>query len=162
MEENYAAAALSLAGLATRPDFDSVDIPAAQLELTAALQLSGRTRQARQVGLQIGRRPARAARRGDPLSTISAKNIGKYIAGDIAARLLVENASVLLTVFAEGSLDFHDDPYFFFGELARHRGDYAEALNQYQRCIEMARDEWPANWARYRIEQMSAKAAPAE
>ena len=162
LEQNYAAAALVLAGLPTRDDFDSVDIPAAQLELTAALYLSGRMDQARRVGREIGQSPLRAVRRNDRLSTISAINIGQYIAGVIGERLLVESISGLLTVFAEGSLDYHDDPYFFFGELARKRGDNAEAISQYQRCIERAHDEWPSNWARYRIEQMSSEDIPAE
>jgi hypothetical protein len=110
----------------------------------------------------IGFLPPRANRRQDRLSVISATNIGKYIAGASTEGLLVKSVETLLSRFAEGSLDYHDDPYFFFGELARYRGDRSEALLQYERCIEMARDEWPSSWARYRIEQMSSAEMPAE
>ena len=45
------------------------------------------------------------------------------------------------------------------GELARRRGDLPQAVLQYQRCIDLSRDAWPANWARFRLVQL-AKPTP--
>ena len=53
------------------------------------------------------------------------------------------------------SLLYRDDEHFFAAELARQRGDLSEALVQYQRCIDLSRDEWPANWARHRLAQLA-------
>jgi hypothetical protein len=61
----------------------------------------------------------------------------------------------LLGNVGERSLRFQEDEHFFAGELARQRGDYGEAALRYQRCIDLARDEWPANWARYRLSQVA-------
>jgi predicted RNA polymerase sigma factor len=60
------------------------------------------------------------------------------------------------TAFA---LEFQDDAHFFRGELARQRGDLAEATVQYQRCIDVSRDPWPANWSRFRLAQLAANPA---
>jgi predicted RNA polymerase sigma factor len=51
---------------------------------------------------------------------------------------------------------FQEDEHFFGGELARQSGDLQRAATRYQRCIDLARDEWPANWARFRLAQLAS------
>jgi hypothetical protein len=57
---------------------------------------------------------------------------------------------------------FRDDEFFFAGELARQRGDLAQAAAHYQRSVDTARDVWPANWARYRLQHLPANALAQE
>jgi len=56
---------------------------------------------------------------------------------------------------------YWDDVPFFVGELARARGDRTQAAVQYQRCVDLARDVWPSNWARYRLKHL-APASPTQ
>jgi WD40 repeat protein len=160
LEEAYSDAARLLRELPMRNDFDALDIPRVQLELAAALFMADRPTEAQRVGLRIGHVP-RVMLRNNPVATISAANIGKYIAGALNESWLVSSFTGLLAMFADGSLDVRDDPYFFFGEVARQRGEYADAMAHYQRCIETARDAWPSNWAALRIEQMTRAGPPA-
>jgi len=64
----------------------------------------------------------------------------------------------LLGNVGERPLLFQEDVQFFAGELARQRGDLSGAAVRYQRCIDLARDEWPANWSRYRLSQLAQAA----
>ena len=68
-----------------------------------------------------------------------------------AATALIDS---LLGQLGERSLLFRDDEHFFAGELARLQGDLERAANEYQRCIDLARDPWPSNWARERLRQL--------
>lgn len=151
---NYGQATEEFARLLERPDLDAAHIPTVQLQLTAALVLAGKLSEARAVTFRIG-----SVRRRSPsydvVATNSARDIARFLTGLESESLLAAGVQRLLAEFAGESLQFHDDDPFFKGELARHRGDPAEAAAQYQRCIDLARDAWPANWARFRLLQLS-------
>jgi hypothetical protein len=60
-----------------------------------------------------------------------------------------------------------DDPYFLIGERKMKEGKLDEARQSYELCMKasaLAKDTWPANWARWRLKQIEArhKAKPGE
>ncbi|MCG3125219.1 MAG: Serine/threonine-protein kinase PknD [Phycisphaerae bacterium] len=152
-----AAAAFEL--VLSQPDLDLAAIPTVQLEWTAALYRQQQMARVRSAADQIGRHP-RIRDRSDLVATTAARSIGAYIAGGGVQSLLSAAVTQVVANFAEGSADYQDDPYFFSGEMALARGDRDEALAQYRRCLDAARDDWPSNWARYRIERLLAPDAP--
>ncbi|TWT43982.1 Serine/threonine-protein kinase PknB [Phycisphaerae bacterium RAS1] len=151
---NYATAAAGLAGVAESADFDRYELPTIQLQRAAALLLARDAAEARRVVNRFG-----AADESGPRLNIagaaSARVIGRYIVGLESESVLAEGL-VRLVSLADESLLYRDDIHFFLGEMARSRGQWKEAQGQYQRCIDLARDAWPSNWARYRIAQGAA------
>jgi tetratricopeptide (TPR) repeat protein len=154
----YALAAEQFGRVLRAPDLDNATIPTVQLQQVAALVLAARTDEARAAAYRVDslRRPSP---RIDVVAATSARDIARFLTGLTSENLLAASVEALLGRFAEGSLRFHDDGPFFAGELARQRGDLKEAQAQYQRCIDLARDTWPSNWARFRLLQLS-RAAP--
>jgi len=129
------------------------------LERVAALTRAGRPAEARQAAATIGAADA-FGRAGDVVAATSARMIARFITGAESENPLTTGLERLLGAFAERSLLFEDDAYFFVGEMARQRGDPAEAAVKYQRCIDVARDRWPASWARYRLARLSLATQP--
>ena len=155
----YAQAAAEFADLLERADFAAEHIPTAQLQQAAALVLAGQVQAAQAVAWQIGAlRPN--ALHSDIGATNAARNITRTITGlegdrpvaAIVGQLLGEVTTEGLRGFYER---FYDDVHFFQAELARSRGDRENAAALYQRCIDVAQDPWPANWARYRLRKLS-------
>ena len=62
------------------------------------------------------------------------------------------------TVLAAQWANYRDDVEFFLGENAHRRNEMSVARDHYQRCLDLARDRWPANWARFRLRQLDAPA----
>ena len=125
----------------------------------SALLLAGRLTEARQAALHVGN-PDAHGRPADIVVATYASVIARLITGierESAAAAVVDS---LVASFGDRPLLFQDDEHFFAGELDRQRGDTAAAAVHYQRCIDLARDEWPSNWARYRLSQLPA--APAD
>jgi len=161
----YLAAAEAFAELSTRPDLDSTLVPAVQLEQVAALVLGQETAKARSVAARIGG-VGHGFVRLDPGATGAARQIARTLTGlesaipTVPIGLEADGPVRLLTQLAEANLRsmdsrFHDDAQFFAGELARASGQTQRAIAAYQRCIDLARDEWPSGWARYRLRQLS-------
>jgi hypothetical protein len=94
----------------------------------------------------------------------AARAIARFITGLESDAPLAAGWETLLTTFGQTAfaLEFHDDVHFFRGELARRRGDIATAMVHYQRCIDLSRDPWPANWSRFRLAQLASSPYPAE
>ena len=151
----YDKAAVQFHRLLERPDLDAAHVPTVQLQEVAALVLADERERARAVAWSIG-----SLRRDSPhvdaVAVASARDIARFLTGVGSESLLATSVERLLGQFAEGSLRFHDDGSFFSGELARKRKDRQTAAAEYQRCIDLARDEWPANWARFRLLGLSA------
>jgi hypothetical protein len=148
----YDDAAAEFAQVLARPDNDPLSAPTIVLQHVAALMLGGHPAEAHQVAATIGQ-PDAFGRPGDAVAATSARIIARFITGIESESLMAEGLDGLLASFAERSLLFRDDGAFFAGELARQRGDLAAAAVQYQRCIDVSRDRWPANWSRYRLAQ---------
>jgi hypothetical protein len=149
--EAYDQAEAELADVLTRADFDPARAPTAALQRVSALMLAGRSAEARQAALRIGA-PDPWGRYGEILATRYASVIARLITGieqDSPAEAMLDGVL--------GSLLFQDDQHFFAGEMARQRGEASEAARHYQRCIDLSRDDWPANWARYRLGQLSSR-----
>lgn len=123
-----------------------------QLEQAAAALFSGDAARAKEIVLQIGSAEPEYTR---SLGTQSALTVGSFLVGLQSETFLTAGISQLLKTFAEDSLEYRDDASFFLGELARMRGDTLMAAGHYQQCIDLSRDVWPANWARYRLLQMA-------
>jgi tetratricopeptide (TPR) repeat protein len=159
----YEAAASELAAAIQQPDFDPAQAPTAALQQVAALWLTGRPAEARQVALHVGE-PDTQGRRGDPVAATYAAAIARVMTGIEREDRMATIVDSLLGNVGERPLLFQEDEHFFAGELARQRGDLGGAAMRYQRCIDLARDEWPANWARFRLSQLAFAAAsqPAE
>jgi len=155
----YDAAAAGLAVVLQQPDCEPAQRPTIVLERVAALTRAGRPAEARQAAATIGAADA-FGRAGDVVAATSARMIARFITGAESENPLTTGLERLIGAFAERSLLFEDDAYFFVGEIARQRGDPAEAAVKYQRCIDVARDRWPASWARYRLAELSGAARP--
>jgi hypothetical protein len=129
--------------------------PTVALERVAALWLGGRPGEARQAALQVGA-PDRLGRRGDPVAATYASAIARVITGIEREDRVATLVEGLVGNVGERPLSFQEDEHFFGGELARQSGDLRRAATSYQRCIDLARDEWPANWARFRLAQLAS------
>jgi tetratricopeptide (TPR) repeat protein len=153
LTEAYDAAAAELAEAAGQPDLDPALAPQIGLQRVAALLLAGHNAAAREAALAVGE-PDSRGRRSDLVAMTYARVIARVLTGierESAVGTLVD--SVVGNV-GQRVLLFRDDEFFFAGELARQRGDLAQAAAQYQRGIDTARDPWPANWARYRLQHL--------
>jgi predicted Ser/Thr protein kinase/tetratricopeptide (TPR) repeat protein len=152
--EDHAAAAERFAEVLERPDLDPELRPTVQLQRVASLVLAGQPGAARRAALLIGRSDG-WGRRGDPVALSSARILSRAITGLEDEALAAAAFDSLLTTFDQRGLLYWDDGKFFAGEIARQRGDATEAAVQYQRCIDLSRDPWPANWARHRLDQIA-------
>ena len=161
LADDYGAAAAGLAAAQAAPDFEPTRLPTVLLEQVAALVLAGRPAEARQLAIRLGE-PETLARSGDRIATLAARIIGRFLTGLESESLMAASLDGLLTSFAERSLDYHDDVHFFAGELLRQSGRSAEAAVLYQRCIDVSRDVWPANWSRHRLAQLADGSGPRE
>ncbi|MFH1746660.1 MAG: WD40 repeat domain-containing serine/threonine protein kinase [Planctomycetota bacterium] len=154
----YQQAADELARVLTRPDLDTAHVPTVQLQQTAALVLAGDYRAAEAVARRIGSLRLESPRL-DNVAGNSARDIARYLTGLESESLLAASVELFVTRFAaEGSLGFQDDAHFFQGEQALRRDEPEQAAAHYQRCIDTARDTWPANWSRFRLLQLSNRA----
>ncbi len=158
LAEEYEDAAVALAKVLDRADADPTRAPTLVLERTAALVFTGQVSRARAAAGRIGEPDARG-RTGDIVAMTSARAIARVMTGIESESLMAAGLDSLLGSLAKPSLLYRDDEHFFLGELARHRGDLAEAAVEYQRCIDLSRDAWPANWARHRLEQSRTEVA---
>lgn len=156
----YEQAAEQFAAVVRRPDLDTPHLPLVQLQQVAALVLADQPDAARRLAGRIV--AEREMPRLDLFAMYSARDIAHYLTGLEAqspAAFFVDRYIVPLVAAGtatDSALRFRDDSHFFQGELARHRGDHAEAAAQYQRCVDHALDDWPASWARYRLRQLSS------
>ncbi len=147
-------AADELATVQARPDLEPALAPLIGLQHVAALLLANRTEEARAVAARIGD-PDPWNRRGDLVATTYAGVTARVIAGIERQSAVATLVDSVLGSLGPRAADFREDEYFFAGELARQRGDEAQAAVQYQRCLDLARDTWPANWARYRLRHLA-------
>lgn len=120
----YRDAAAGLTAVLTQPDLDPAVAPTVALQQVASLLLAERPAAARRAVTRIGQ-PDPWGRYGDIVAITSARLIGRFITGLEDENLMSAGLNRLLAVFAERSLLFRDDVYFFSGELARQRGNRA-------------------------------------
>jgi hypothetical protein len=152
---SYEAADDALAQLLRRTDLAAGDLPRMRLERLAALVFSGRIEQAHQV-FERYKTLSNSSDDRETVGMMATLLIGNHLLGNQEQTQLDTSSRAFLNVFKEQWLDYRDDIEFFVGELARMRGDVRAARSQYQLCIDSARDVWPADWARLRLEQMDA------
>ncbi|MGD8450655.1 MAG: protein kinase [Phycisphaerae bacterium] len=172
----YAEAADLFAAVQARSDFNLHDAPNVQLQQVAALVMAGRLPEARDTTAHIGAGDDEQFRL-DLLATTSARGIARYLTGleselptaefilraltglesdNPAAGIVHELTSTF--VDSHAALRLQNDTPFFAGELARQQERVSAAAAAYQRCIDLTHDQqdiWPANWARYRLRQLS-------
>ncbi|RMF71320.1 MAG: hypothetical protein D6744_18100, partial [Planctomycetota bacterium] len=127
-----------------------------QLELLAAHVLIEDFESARE-HLAAIQRIGRRVRGDETAGVMAAMVVGRYLLGDQTEAQVATALGAFLNMFKEQWLAYRDDVEFFAGELARHRGDFDTAARRYQLCIDLAVDAWPADWARHRLRQISAK-----
>ncbi len=156
LAEAYDDAAAALAKALRQSDLSPRDVPTIRLQRTAALVLAGRMHDARAAARRIAE-PGGLSRGGGFVAVTFASAIARGITGLESESPQEMALDSLVGQLGKQSLLYRDDEHFFAGELARQRGDPSEALVQYQRCIDLSRDEWPANWARHRLTQLAAK-----
>jgi predicted Ser/Thr protein kinase len=154
LAEDYASAARRMAMVVRRHDFDAAQLPRAALQRVAALVMANELATARTEARTISD-PVITGQFSDIVATTYASAIARTIAGLENEDPRAAALDRLVASFGQRSLEFRDDEHFFAGELARRRGDVSEAAVQYQRCIDLARDAWPANWSRYRLRELS-------
>ncbi len=143
-----------LAAVLRRPDFNPALVPTVALQRVAALALAGRAAEARQAAPRVSE-PDAWGRYGDSAAGSSARIIARVMTGLEDETLAAATLDNLLAAVDERSLLYLDDARFYAGELERQRGDLAQAAVQYQQCIDLVRDPWPANWARFRLAQLA-------
>lgn len=147
------AALETLTALAARADLDPRLAPLASLQRVAALVMSGRAAEARQAVGSVGD-PDAWGRTADPVAVTATRITARTLASIDEESLALRALDELLTRLDARALLYKDDLRFFLGELARRRGDLDEARVQYQRCLDLAQDEWPSNWARRRLAEL--------
>ena len=154
LDERYADAAVEFRALAGRPDVAPLARPTINLVNVAALVFSGEHAEARTLA---GTLAATDPQYPPTLAARSTAGLAGFLIGVNSESALISAIDQLLQLFEEESLLYRDDANFFRGELARARGDTLAAAAEYQRCIDVARDDWPSNWARCRLLQMSQR-----
>ncbi len=149
-----AQAADQLADVLKRTDLEPQHAAYAMLQEVAALVLSGRADDARAALAEaLESRPNVSGAEG--AGVLASIAIGHYLIGEQPESQLADLFRRLLSSFGEKWLPYSDDFEFFAGELARRSGDLDGARVRYQRCVDTAQDEWPANWARFRLRQLT-------
>ncbi len=151
-------AARFFARIAKRTDFDPRDLARLQLQRLAATQLAGHSAAADSMLSEFSA-IAGAGGRGSTLDTMAAMVIGNYLLGRQEESQVAATVKLILSNFGEQWLLYEDDVAFFVGERERLGGNLEAARSAYQRCIDLARDDWPANWARHRLGQLSKAAS---
>jgi len=135
--------------------FDELELSRTHIEFIAALVGAGR------------RDDARASLRElESLRKTIWRQFGAGLTSAAIAGILVEGegrvaggVQAISSLLPEQSRVYQDDLEFFAGEAARRRGDLAAARARYQSCVDQARDAWPADWARFRLEQLATQTA---
>lgn len=157
LANRFGPAADELAEVLTANDFDVSQAPLAAVQRVAALVLAGRMDEARAAALAVGD-PDTYGGRGDFIALTAASVIARYLTGIESEQLMFSAIEGLVTTFAQRALLFRDDIHFFLGEIERTAGRHAQAAVQYQRCIDLSRDAWPANWSRHRLLHLGREA----
>jgi len=145
-----------LAQLAGRPDLDPRDALRVRLEQIAALAAAGRADELAGLlrSLPADRRLRRLHGSAPALAT---QLIGMTLLDNVRGS---GQWAGLLERITELAAPYRNDLEFFMGELARQAGRTGEARLHYRNCVDLSRDEWPADWARFRLKQLqSAKAS---
>jgi len=145
---DFDAAAAELDAVLLMRDLDRFSADRAQLERIAALAIAGRRAEARshlQFVRPVGPEPPPS--QPSPAAAI----VGTFLLS--GRESVLGGEPPLIPQLEQLWVAYKDDMEFFAGELARRRGDAAEARERYQRCVDLAREPWPANWARYRLRQ---------
>ncbi|MBK9118333.1 MAG: protein kinase [Phycisphaerales bacterium] len=145
-----ARAEASYAAVLLLDDFDAERAATVALQRVAALLASDRLEEARRVALRIGDPDARG-RKPDLVAATFASVIARSITGIERDSALAAAVDSIVAAVGQRALLYQDDEHFFAGELARLRGEPETAAVHYQRCVDLARDAWPSNWARYRL-----------
>jgi len=147
---------LSAAGLKhviNRRDFNPRDIPRSYLELLTSLTLADRQSEIVEVHQALSASPR--LRRLDAYADITAVQVLGRTLLETGAKQPTRRQLQTLFRYLEGlGAPYRDDIEYIAGELAMKRGEYDQAAQRYQRCIDLAQDDWPANWARYRLMQL--------
>ncbi len=151
----YTEAAAIFSRVLDAPDLSPTATPTVVLQYVAALVMDGRAEEARAAAREVVR-PEMLARSGDVVAMVSADLISRVLTGledESVSEVAVSN--LLTGINVERRVLYLDDGQFFAGELALLRGDHEQAALQYQRCIDLSADTWPANWARHRLAQLA-------
>ena len=146
-------AADDFAELVQRADFDTQDLPRAYLQWLAALALADRPREVADNLQDLTIRPRLRCLATSP-AMAATQVIGRSLlerGADRETRLQLQS---FFRSFEALAAPYRDDIEFIAGELARKQGRTSQAALRYQRCIDLAADDWPANWARYRLMQL--------
>lgn len=135
---------------------DELEMTRTHIEYIAALVSAGRRDQARE-----------SLRELESLRKTIWRQLGAGLSSAAIAGILVEGegkvaggVKAIASLLPEQSRAYQDDLEFFAGEADRRRGDLVAARARYQSCVDQARDAWPANWARFRLEQLAETAPP--
>ncbi len=163
----YEEAAALLTDVLTRPDLLAGDVAMTHLQRIAALVLGDEVEAARLAMRELDQFQVVEGIDADSGAINAARDIARRLTGleegepveaqaerpvvAVFGRLVGEVTAESLRGFYQR---FYDDVHFFAAELALHRGDHEQAAADYQRCIDVARDPWPANWARFRLRQL--------
>lgn len=149
------AAVAALREVSERDDLHVTDLARVYLELAAAAALSDSPEYARKTLVLFEARVARLPA-VDLAGVLATRLIGSVIVGQQSENELATGLAAVLKLVEGQWVEHRDDLEFFMAELARRNGDIALARQRYQRCIDIARDEWPSGWARYRLAQLGA------
>jgi serine/threonine protein kinase/WD40 repeat protein len=143
-----------LGDLLSRSTFARADIAQVSVERLLALSFAGRVSAARTVVGQLETQ----ARSGQALPGMpTAVMLGKLLLDQHSDEKMSQVSKMLLANVVDQFPETRDDIEFFAAEQARARGDLDAARGRYQRCIDLAVDAWPANWAQFRLKQLSGR-----
>lgn len=140
--------------LAARREFASAR-ETAQLHLEWIAALVAADRRAEAAGLLRRFESTRTSDDRALVPTMATEVLGRMIVEDLPDVRLTGAYLALANVLSDQWSAYRDDIEFFLGESARLRGDFRAAADRYQRCLDLARDDWPTPWAQWRLSEVS-------
>ena len=145
-----------LGELLYRDELDDADVPRVFLQWLGALALADRQSEIREI-LRGAISHPRLRRMAPSAAMTAAQMVGHTLADEESGQSTSIQLRSILGRFEGLTVPYLDDIEFFSGELSRKWGDIDAARASYERCIDVAADEWPANWAALRLRQIASQ-----
>ena len=139
-----------------REELDDADVPRVYLQWLGALALADRRDEMREVLRGAATHP-RLRRMAPSAAMMAAQVVGNTLADEETGQSTRVQLRSFLGRLEGLTAPYLDDIEFFSGELSRKWGDLEAAQSAYERCIDVAADEWPANWAALRLRQITGQ-----
>ena len=142
--------------LLDRRELDDADVPRVFLQWLGALALADRQSEVREI-LRGAVSHSRLRRMAPSAAMTAAQVVGHALVEGEGGQSARGQLRSILGRLEGLAAPYLDDVEFFSGEMFRKQGDRESAQTSYERCVDVSRDEWPANWAAFRLRQLAGQ-----